>query len=279
MRLPKIKFSNLIGLAGVSPHESATAREWGLRLEWPMLLVAVWIPLQWYLFETGTISVRISHWFDWMVWLFFVGETALLTALVRNRLHYLLTNWVNLVIILGGIPLLWSEAPLVGALRNLRLLLMIVLLFGLSSSLRQVLMRNRLGPTLMVSLGVVLLSGILITRMDPAINNVWDGIWWAWVTVFTVGYGDIVPHSTAGRVYAGLLIMFGVVLISLLTANLAAFLIGGEVQKVEREERKADVLLRDIVQRLERVEHMLQEQRSTADVNKPSPSIDVPRPD
>lgn len=278
MRLPQIKFSHLIGLAGVSTHETPAAREWGRHLEWPMLLVAIWIPLQWYLFETDLMSVRVSHWFDWLVWLFFLGETILLAGLVRNRMHYLLTNWVNLVIILGGIPLLWSETPLLGVLRNLRLLLMLVLIFSLSSTLRRFLMRNRLGTTLTVALGVVVLSGILITRMDPGVSNVWDGIWWAWVTVFTVGYGDIVPHSPGGRVFAGLLIMFGVVLISLLTANLTAFLIGSEVEKVEREEREADMLLRDIAQRLERLESRLQAQDS-AQASKSSPPTAASRPD
>lgn len=93
MRFPEIKFSHLVGLAGVSAHEDPAAREWGRRLEWPMLLVAIWIPVQWYLFETALISPQLSHVFDWMVWLFFVGETLLLASMVRNRAHYLVTNW------------------------------------------------------------------------------------------------------------------------------------------------------------------------------------------
>jgi len=257
MRLPDLSFTNLIGLAGVSSHETPLAREWGRHLEWPMLLVAMWIPIQWYMVESGLISIRVSHWFDWMVWLFFIGETALLCLLVRNRLNYLLANWMNLVIIFAGFPIVWNNTPLIGALRNLRLLLMIVLVMGLSKTLRRFLMRNRLGTTLGIALVVVILSGILITRIEPAMGSIWDGIWWAWVTVFTVGYGDIAPHSPPGRLFAGLLILFGVGLISLLTANLAAFLIGSEVEKVEQEERESDKLLREILVRLERLEDRL----------------------
>lgn len=260
MGLPEIKFSHLIGLAGVSPHETPQAREWGRRLEWPMILIAILIPVQWYAVETSLVSPEVSHWFDWIVWLFFIGETGLLLAVTRNRLNFLLTNWMNLVIILAGFPIVWNSTPLVGVLRNLRLLLVVVLAFGLSKTIRRFLMQNKLGTTLGIALLVVVISGILITRIEPPMGNLWDGIWWAWVTVFTVGYGDIAPKSPPGRLFAGLLILFGVGLISLLTANLAAFLIGSEVEKVEKEEKAADVLLKDVSERLERIERLLEQQ-------------------
>jgi voltage-gated potassium channel len=135
-------------------------------------------------------------------------------------------------------------------------------LLRLSRTMRILLVRHRLGMTLAVSLVVVVLSGIVVTRLDPSVGTVWDGMWWAWVTVATVGYGDIVPHNGSGRLFGALLILMGVVLVSLLTANLSAFLIGGEVERVEREERREDVLLQDIAERLERMERMLAEQQS-----------------
>lgn len=260
MRLPEIKFTHLIGLSGVAAHETPAAREWGRRLEWPMLLVAIWIPIQWYLVETSLISAQASHWCDWLVWLFFIFETVILTALVRNKAHYLMTNWMNLVIILAGFPIVWHSTPLVGAMRNLRLLLVLVLVMGLSKTLRRFLMRNRLGTTLGIALVVVILSGILVTRIEPAMGTISDGIWWAWVTVFTVGYGDIAPQTPTGRLFGGLLILFGVGLISLLTANLAAFLIGSEVEKVEQEEHQTDKLLHQVLDRLDRLEQLAREQ-------------------
>lgn len=260
MRFPEIKFNYLIGLSGVSSHETSEAREWGRWLEWPMLLVAIWIPVQWYLVETSLISAQASHWLDWLVWLFFIFETTILTALVRNKAHYLMANWMNLVIILAGFPIVWNSTPLVGALRNLRLLLVLVLVMGLSKTLRRFLMQNRLGTTLGIALVLVVLSGILVTRIEPAMGSISDGIWWAWVTVFTVGYGDIAPETPTGRLFGGLLILFGVGLISLLTANLAAFLIGSEVEKVEQEEKESDKLLHQILERLDRLEEMTRRQ-------------------
>jgi len=258
-----MRIVHLFGIAGVGSHERPAALQWAKRLEWPMLLVALWILLQWYLEETQAIPNELARLADWLVWLAFFFETVLLGSLVRDKRAYLTGNWMNLVIIIGGFPFFWQFAPLVGLLRSFRLMLVVMLLARMSRTARKLLARHNLGSTLAVAFITMVLSGIIISRIDPSIGSVWDGMWWAWVTMATVGYGDVVPHSGAGRLFGALLILFGVVLLSLLTANLAAFFIGSEVEKVEQEEKEADRLLKDIVLRLERVERLLEEQRSS----------------
>jgi len=255
-----MKIVHLLGIAGVESHEKPDARKWGKRLEWPMMFVALWIPLQWYLEETNSIAHWLGRIADWLVWLAFLIETVLLSVLVKNRRAYLFGNWMNLVIIIGGMPLFWDLAPLVGLLRSFRLVLVVVILVRLSKSVRMLLSRHQLGNTLAVAFITMVLSGVIVSRIDPSIGTVWDGMWWAWVTMSTVGYGDVVPHNLAGRLFGSLLILFGVVLLSLLTANLAAFFIGRDVEKVEQDEKEADRMLKDITARLERIEHRLDEQ-------------------
>lgn len=257
-----MRIVHLLGIAGVETHESPAARLWAKRLEWPMLLVALWIPVQWYLEETQAITTQLANIANWLIWLAFLVETTLLVSLVRNRRHYLLRNWMNLAIIIGGLPIVWQFTPLVGLMRSLRLVLVVVLLARLSRTIRKLLSLHQLGATLAIAFVTMVLGGVIVSRIDPSIGTVWDGMWWAWVTMATVGYGDVVPHSAAGRLFASLLILFGVVLLSLLTANLSAFLIGGDVEKVEQEEQEADRLLRDISERLERVERLLEDQQS-----------------
>jgi voltage-gated potassium channel len=263
-----MRIIHLLGIAGVEPHEQPAARLWAKRLEWPMLLVALWIPLQWYLEETQAIGPMLARIADWLIWLAFLVETALLSALVRNRREYLLRNWMNLAIIVGGLPVVWQYTPLIGLMRSLRLVLVIVLLARLSRTVRKLLSRHQLGTTLAVAFVTMVLSGIIVSRIDPSIGTVWDGMWWAWVTMATVGYGDVVPHSAAGRLFGSLLILFGVVLLSLLTANLAAFFIGGDVEKVEREEKETERLLKEVSARLERVERLLEERQNAQCVER-----------
>lgn len=250
---------HLLGIAGVAVDETPEARKWAGKLEWPMLAVTFWIPCQWYLEETNSIPLLLGRTADWLVWLVFVLETVLLIRMVRNKRRYLLNNWMNLLIIVGSVPLIWHYTPLAGLLRGLRLLLVVVLLTRLSKTIREVLGHHQLGSTLGVAFFTMVFSGIVITRLDPSIGDVWDGMWWAWVTMSTVGYGDISPQSPAGRMFGALLILFGVVLVSLLTANISAYLIDSEVKKVEDEERDVEKLLQDIQARLARIEAKMAE--------------------
>lgn len=252
--MARTRLNQLIGLAGVDDQERSVAREWGRRLEGPMLLLAVWILLQWYLSATGEeFSPLFELISNLVIWFFFVFETVLLASLCADKKAYLKTNWMNLLIIIGGIPVLWGFYGYAGILRTLRLLLIVSLLFNVSNTVLGVLSRNHIGQVLALGLLFVLMSGILIAGIDPAVDTPWDGIWWAWVTVTTVGYGDIVPVSSIGRIFGAVLILMGVCLFSLLTAGFAAFFISEEEEVLEEKE---DVTIQQLALMLERIEQM-----------------------
>ena len=102
------------------------------------------------------------------------------------------------------------------------------------------------------------MSGLLIAGIDPSIETIQEGLWWAWVTVATVGYGDIVPQSTAGKVFGAVVILFGVGFFSLLTASFSAYFVSrGEIE-IEEEEVEEIYRLKDIVRRIEAMEQTLQ---------------------
>lgn len=248
----------LTGLSGVAADEQLVARRWAGRFELPMILLAVWILIEWYLREKGIYSEQFGQVTDWVIWLFFVLETVVLTSLVENKLSYLRSNWMNLLIISTGLPLLWGGGTYAAALRALRVLLIFPLLLNTSATVRKVLLRNHLGTTLLVALAFTLMSGLLIAGIDPTIENVWQGIWWAWVTVATVGYGDIVPQSAAGKVFGAVVILFGVGFFSLLTASFSAYFVSrGEVE-IEEEEAEEINQLTEIERRIELMEQTLQ---------------------
>ncbi|WLR50383.1 potassium channel family protein [Bacillus tianshenii] len=58
--------------------------------------------------------------------------------------------------------------------------------------------------------GLIVIFGIIIHFLEPNIfPTIFDGIWWVVITASTVGYGDYVPTSTAGRIIGILLILSG----------------------------------------------------------------------
>lgn len=65
--------------------------------------------------------------------------------------------------------------------------------------------------------------GIVERLVDPkTFHSIWLGMWWAIETVTTVGYGDIVPNQTAGKVIAGFLMLGGLSLLSVVTAAITS---------------------------------------------------------
>ena len=71
-------------------------------------------------------------------------------------------------------------------------------------------------------------AGALMRVLNPKdFGNVWIGFWWAVQTVTTVGYGDIVPHNTSGRVVAALVMLAGIGFLTVVTASVTAALVEG----------------------------------------------------
>ena len=247
----------LIGLSGVAADENQKAKRWARRFELPMLVLASWIILEWYLRGKNVYPPAFDRVTDLIIWCFFVLETVVITSLVNDKLRYLRSNWMNLLIITIGAPLLWVANNYAAALRTLRLLLIFPLLINTSSTIHKVLSRNYLGSVLLVALVFTLMAGLLMAGIDPNIENVWQGIWWAWVTVSTVGYGDTVPVSTAGKILGAIVILFGVGFFSLLTASFSAYFVSrGEVEIEEEEEEEISQLLL-IERRIEAMEKTL----------------------
>jgi voltage-gated potassium channel len=110
---------------------------------------------------------------------------------------------------------------------------------------------------------VALLAGLIVTLIDKEdFPNYGTAVWWAIVTVGTVGYGDVVPHTGWGRVVGSVVIVFGVTFIAFLTAVVTSLFV-----EAEQEEHRAHVeslqqaahdetirLLRDLADRMSTVE-------------------------
>ena len=96
------------------------------------------------------------------------------------------------------------------------------------------------------------------------------GVWWSIVTLGTVGYGDIVPHTAWGRVLGSVVIVFGVTFLSFLIAIVTSLFVDSSREAVEEarasREAEARALLERIDARLTVIERQL---GTTPDTNRP----------
>ena len=89
---------------------------------------------------------------------------------------------------------------------------------------------------LAISATVVITSGIAIyfiesPHEDAEITNFIDAFWWAAATVTTVGYGDVVPVTDAGRIMGIGLMFVGISIIGVFISAFGAMLIGSRLKK------------------------------------------------
>jgi voltage-gated potassium channel len=82
----------------------------------------------------------------------------------------------------------------------------------------------RAGAAIATATMAVAVAGGCAMRLADAgtFPSVWRGLWWAIQTVTTVGYGDVVPRTVAGRLVASVVMLTGIAFVSVLTATVAA---------------------------------------------------------
>lgn len=221
----------ILGVAGVSPNENRVAKDIGRIFEYLVLaaLLAVFVQLVLSFSE----FIYDFFWLNHIVWFVFFLEFVVNFSLVNNRLRYFQQNWLNLVIVIIAFPWIeWSNEWAI-IIRSLRLLLLMRFMVSFFEDVTSLLKKNHFGQILIGFMFLVIGAGGIFVYIEdrPFI----DGIWYAIVTITTVGYGDVVPQTENGRIFGTILIVFGVLFFSLVTANFSAFLIGSDQRKLEKE--------------------------------------------
>jgi voltage-gated potassium channel Kch len=90
-------------------------------------------------------------------------------------------------------------------------------------------MRSYLGYVLVLVVAMLLLGagGFYLEEFgrNPNVDSFGDGLWWAIVTMTTVGYGDITPVTPGGRLFGAVLMITGISALGLFTATIAAYMV------------------------------------------------------
>ena len=104
--------------------------------------------------------------------------------------------------------------------------------------------------SLVLCLMILGLGGVGFWVIEPRAVTLSDGLWLAFTTAATVGYGDIVPSTHLSRVFAVLVVLLGLAVLSLVTASVAAMFVETEERQIERDLMHAIGALRTEVKSL-----------------------------
>lgn len=250
--------------------------------EIPVLIAALAVVPVIYIEETATSQVLLSVavWANWAIWAAFALEYAVVMALAARgtRWPYSKKAWLDVAIIILSFPLLPGVLSSTRLLRMtrlarvLRLLRLVRLAAVLSRGGRAagVIFRKRgLGYIILLTILVALGLGGAFAIVEGV--GIVDGLWWAVVTVTTVGYGDLYPVTEVGRITAAALMLLGIGFVAFITASVAAHFVGEEEDTVADEVRR-------LHERLDRIEHALTRRPAEVSAGLESQGIDRDAP-
>lgn len=194
---------------------------WEKIVQWPLLAASVFflISYSWQVLAdldgpryllTAVVLVA--------AWLIFAFDYLVNLYLAPDRGHWFITHLFDLMVVF--LPVL----------RPLRLLRLVTVLPIFRRTPGQA-VRSRVGLYLVAASSLLIWMGSLAAldaeRSAPGANitTLGDSVWWAFVTVSTVGYGDYFPVTGTGRLVAVALMLGGVTLVGVITATLASWII------------------------------------------------------
>jgi voltage-gated potassium channel len=179
-------------------------------------------------FELPKDTSQLLQIIDNVICLFFLLEFCVRFFRAPNKLVFMRWGWIDL---LASIPAV--DQLRAGRLIRLFRLLRILRLFRSTKHLVSYVYRNRAYGTfttvIIIAVLLVLTSSIAILQVekDPLSNikGPEDALWWSYVTMTTVGYGDRYPVTTEGRIIAAILMTAGVGLFGTFTGLLASWFV------------------------------------------------------
>lgn len=193
--------------------------------------------------EAAPVTVTV----DFFIALVFLADYTGSVLRAKRRWRYALTHWYDL---LSSIPVPFAAVRLFRAVRVIRM----VRLFRILKLVRALsfLEESRLGHVAVSFLLIWLLGGmgfhLLEYGQNPSLGGSLDSLYWAFTTLTTVGFGDIVAVTTGGRILTMGIMAGGIGVYGALAGLLAAYLVKGS-----REPEP------DLARRLDRMERKLEE--------------------
>jgi voltage-gated potassium channel len=118
---------------------------------------------------------------------------------------------------------------------------------NLSAEIQIPIMISKLSFTLLAAAAVVILLGTLVMYSieskapNTKMKTFLDALWWCVATVTTVGYGDVVPVTSVGRMVALVYMIFGIAMISILLSVITNTFYRKKIQKDELEEKEREM--------------------------------------
>ena len=176
------------------------------------------------------ISTLLNY-FDFLICIFFFVEFVIRFSKAENKLTFMKWGWVDLVASIPAVDIL-RLGRVLRLIRILRVYKAFKSFRNFADSFKENKVKGTFTGVLIIAFLLVIFASIsiLVVENDPNsnIHTAEDALWWAFVTITTVGYGDLFPVTTEGRSIAALLMFVGVGVFGTITAYIASWFVVSE---------------------------------------------------
>ncbi|GAA1963282.1 potassium channel family protein [Microbacterium deminutum] len=218
-------------------------------MEWPLTITAL-VFFAAYALEilarlTGSFEI-LAEGIIWAAWAVFVVDYATRLVITKHRWRWFYRHLLDLAIVL---------LPMLRPLRLMRFLAIIAIIQrGAGGILRGRVILFTIGSTILI----IVIAGLAVFDAERDVGNIktfGNAVWWAFVTITTVGYGDFYPVTPTGRAVAIGLMIGGITLIGVITATLASWIVERVSDETSKSAATEDQVerLRDEVAELKRM--------------------------
>ncbi|MFP3563314.1 potassium channel family protein [Paraburkholderia sp. SIMBA_030] len=245
----------IVGLGGVDPHDNARAVRTWRWLQWVLFGFSL-LAIPAFYFELAVDSPSL-HQVGRALYVFmvagFVASLGWMTHLSRKPRRFLMRNRFDMLIVAGaGASVAWGVSTWSTLEWVLRMLFMGLVAVRIAVSLRGFFAPNRLLLLLAAAVALLASAGAGFYWLEPRVHTYAEGVWLAFESSATVGYGDMAPTTPASRVFAAFVVLLGYGLLSLVFATFAAIFVGQEERLLRREMHRDIKLLQAEIASLRR---------------------------
>ncbi|MDT0435018.1 MULTISPECIES: potassium channel family protein [Streptomyces] len=172
---------------------------------------------------------------EWTVWACFAADHLVRLALAPRRRAFVRDHWPDLCAVV---------LPLLQPLRLLRLVSTLLLVGRRARMASQIRLTTYVAGSVIGLLMFGSLAVLSVERDAPHgnIRTLGDAVWWSFTTMTTVGYGDHAPTTGLGRMIAVGLMLSGIALLGVVTANIAAWFIARFDKDDDEERRRTEAI-------------------------------------
>jgi voltage-gated potassium channel len=186
---------------------------------------------------------RVLNLLDYGICFFFFIDFLVQFFSAKNKWHYMRWGWIDL---LSSIPMadILQAGRLVRIIRLFRVLRAFRSLRSLGAHIFASRIRGTFTTISVIALLMIIFSAIAILSVENVpgsnIKTAEDALWWSYVTITTVGYGDKYPVTTLGRLIAAALMTVGVGLFGTFTAFVASWFVEENEDDREAAQKKKE---------------------------------------